>query len=113
MAEWIVWPPATCWASCGVDPLTMPATLVVQLLNRGVAPQSIWDGLLCGAGELLMRQPGIVALHAVTSSNALHYAFTTSGDDRIRRLLLLQNAAFLPLFRQAMQGRGAVGEQDH
>ncbi len=84
---------------------------VVQLLNRGVAPQSIWDGLLCGAGELLMRQPGIVALHAVTSTNALHYAFTTSGDDRIRRLLLLQNAAFLPLFRQAMQGRGTVGEQ--
>ena len=38
---------------------------VVELLNRGVAPQSIWDALFDGAGELLMRQPGIVALHAV------------------------------------------------
>ena len=82
---------------------------VVHMLNRGVAPQSIWDGLLCGAGELLMRQPGIVALHAVTSSNALRYAFATSGDDHTRRLILLQNAAFLPLFHRAMQGRGKVG----
>ena len=32
-------------------------------------------------------------------------------DDETRRLLLLQNAAFLPLFRGAMGGRGRVGEQ--
>ena len=30
---------------------------VVELLNRGVAPQSIWDALFDGAGELLLRQP--------------------------------------------------------
>ncbi len=83
----------------------------VEMLNRGVAPQSIWDGLFCGAGELLMRQPGIVALHAVTSSNALRYAFATSGDDRTRRMLLLQNAAFLPLFRESMRRRGDVRQQ--
>jgi hypothetical protein len=47
---------------------------VIGHLNRGVAPQSIWDALFLGAGELLMRQPGIVALHAVTSTNALHFA---------------------------------------
>ncbi len=84
---------------------------VVDLLGRGVAPQSLWDAILCAAGELLMRQPGIVALHAVTSSNALRYAYATSGDARTRLLLLLQNTAFLPLFRAAMLGRGAVGEQ--
>lgn len=83
---------------------------VVELLNRGVAPQSVWDGLLLGAGELLGRQPGIVSLHAVTSSNALRYAFSATQDDETRRLLLLQNAAFLPLFRQAMQGRGRIGD---
>jgi hypothetical protein len=83
---------------------------VVQLLNRGVAPQSVYDALFLGAGELLMRQPGIVALHAVTSTNALHYAFQTVTSDETRRLLLLQNASFLPLFRQAMYGRGNVGE---
>jgi len=81
---------------------------VVEMLDRRVAPQSLWDALLCGAGELLMRQPGIVALHAVTSSNALRYAFATTSVDRTRRLLLLQNAAFLPLFREAMRGRGNV-----
>jgi hypothetical protein len=55
-----------------------------------------------------MRQPGIAALHAVTTTNALRYAYTVSGDDRTRRLLMLQNAAFLPMFRGAMQDRGDV-----
>jgi hypothetical protein len=82
--------------------------LVVEQLNRGVAPQSVWDGLLDGAGELLMRQPGIVALHAVTTTNALSFAYHASGSDETRRLLLLQNAAFLPMFRAAMGGRGRV-----
>jgi hypothetical protein len=83
---------------------------VVELLNRGVGPQSIWDALFDGAGELLLRQPGIVSLHAVTTTNALHFAFQASGDDQTRRLLMLQNAAFLPLFRAAMEGRGKVRE---
>jgi hypothetical protein len=83
---------------------------VVELLNRGVAPQSVWDALFDTAGELLLRQPGIVSLHAVTSTNALHFAYQASGDDRTRRLLMLQNAAFLTLFRGAMGGRGKVGD---
>ena len=82
--------------------------VVVKLLRQGTAPQSLWDGLFCGAAELLLRQPGIVALHAVTTTNALHRAYQTSGDDRTRRLLLLQSSAFLPLFRQAMEGRGGL-----
>ena len=36
---------------------------VVELINRDIAPQAIWDALFIGAGELLVRQPGIVALH--------------------------------------------------
>jgi hypothetical protein len=77
---------------------------VVEQLNRGVAPQSLWDSLFLGAGELLMRQPGIVALHAVTSTNALHFAYQTSASDETRKLLLLQMAAFLPLFRGGAGG---------
>jgi hypothetical protein len=84
---------------------------VVELLNRGVAPQSLWDALFDGAGELLLRQPGIVSLHTVTSTNALHFAYQSSGNDETRRLLLLQNAAFLPLFREVMGGRGRLGER--
>jgi hypothetical protein len=79
---------------------------VAELINRGTAPQSIWDALHVAAGELLMRQPGIVAIHAVTSTNALHYAYQESSDDKTRRLLLLQNAAFITMFRDAMRGRG-------
>src|SRR5262249_7938206 len=81
---------------------------IVEHLNRGAAVQSVWDALHVAAGELLMRQPAIVALHAVTSTNALHYAFQESADDETRRLLLLQNAAFLTMFRDAVNSRGRV-----
>jgi hypothetical protein len=69
------------------------------LLNRGVAPQSITDAFFAAAGELLVRRPGILSLHACTSTNALHFAFQNSANDETRRLLLLQNAAFFTLFR--------------
>jgi hypothetical protein len=72
---------------------------VVELLNRGASPQALWDGVFDSAGELLARRPGLVSLHALTSTNALHFAYQTSANDQTRRLLLLQNAAFLPLFR--------------
>ena len=38
----------------------------------------------------------------MTTTNALHYAYQASGDDLTRRLLMLQNAAFLTLFREAL-----------
>jgi hypothetical protein len=73
--------------------------LVAKMLNDGVAPQSIFDGLFSGAGELLMQAPGILSLHATTFTNAIHYAWHRVQSDELRRMLLLQNAAFLPLFR--------------
>jgi len=78
-------------------------------LNAGVDPQSLWDAIHSSAGELLMNQPGIVALHAVTTANALRFAFTESGDDETRRMLLLQAAAFTPMFHANARGRGDVG----
>jgi hypothetical protein len=80
----------------------------VELLNRGIGPQSIWDAIFLQGGELLMRQPGIVGLHTLTTTNALHYAYNTVTDDHARRMLLLQNIAFLPMFREAMKARGKV-----
>lgn len=79
---------------------------VVELLNRGVAPHSLWDAIFDGAGELLMRQPGIASLHALTFTNATHYAFQRASGDETRRLLLLQNAAFLPLYRGNSKDKG-------
>lgn len=79
---------------------------VVEVVNSGAAPSTAWDAIFGCAGELLMRKPGIVALHAVTSANALHYAYTASGDDLTRRLMLLQAAAFVTLFRDEVVRRG-------
>jgi hypothetical protein len=78
---------------------------IVTMLNNGTDPSSIWDGLFLGAGELIMRQPGIVGIHCVTSVNALHYGYETSSNDETRRMLLLQAAAFLTMFRENMRGR--------
>jgi hypothetical protein len=75
------------------------ADRVVALVQRRIAPESIWDGVMCGASELLMRNPGILSLHAVTTTNAIRYLFERARSDETRRMLLLQNAAFLPFYR--------------
>ena len=77
---------------------------VVALLNGGAAPRSLWDAILTASAELPMRKPGIVALHAVTTTNAMRFAYDATAVDDTRRMLLLQNAAFVTLFRDAMGG---------
>lgn len=86
------------------------AASVVEQLNAGVSPQSLWDALHLAAGELVMRQAGIVPLHAMTTTNALRFLFDNVGSPQTRKLLLLQNASFLPLFRAAMKARGQIGD---
>ncbi|MFN0127751.1 MAG: hypothetical protein ACKV19_13810 [Verrucomicrobiales bacterium] len=87
------------------------SALVVDLLARGAAPASLFDACLAASGELMMRDPGIVSLHASTFTNAAHYSWNRCGDDATRRLLLLQNAAFLPLFRGAPKTAGTPIDQ--
>lgn len=77
---------------------------VAKTLGKA-SPRSVWDGLFLAGGELLMRQPGIVALHSLTTLNALRYAYDTSASNETRKLLLLQAASFVVLFREAMKGR--------
>jgi hypothetical protein len=81
---------------------------VVEAVNREVAPQSIWDAVALAASEMLMQDPGIVALHAMTSANALHYIYTISSDDTTRRLALLQAASWMPLYRQRVRDNHAM-----
>ena len=69
------------------------------LLSRGVGPQSIWDALFVFAGELLMRRPNILSLHAETTYNALRHLYDTTSDDETRRLALLQACSFAANFR--------------
>jgi hypothetical protein len=82
---------------------------VVELLNMGLAPQSAWDAIFGAAGEMLMRKPGIVSLHSLTTTNAIRYAYQTAGDDETRRWLLLQAASFLPHFRGESANRKDKG----
>lgn len=79
------------------------AEAVSEALNAGVSAQSVYDALYLSAGEMLMRQPGIIALHAVTMTNALGYAFRRVSDPGVRLKILLQNASFLSLFLDRMQ----------
>ncbi len=78
------------------------ATVAVEYLNRGTSPQSLWDAAFLFASELVMRQPGIIAVHALTTSNALRFAFDTSANDTTRQLVLLQELAFLVHFRDRL-----------
>ena len=75
----------------------------VKLLNRGVAPGSLWDAVVLGASELLTKNPGIIALHAVTASNALHFIHQASGEDATRKLALLQAVGWLPFYRDRIK----------
>jgi hypothetical protein len=78
----------------------------VALLNREIGPQVIWDGVLNGVSELLMTWPGANMVHAVTTANAVHFAYQTSNSEETQKLLLLQAAAFVPLFRDDL-GKGS------
>jgi hypothetical protein len=75
---------------------------VAQMLKGGVHPSSVWDALFLTAAEQLARQPGIVGLHCVTSTNALNQAYQLSGRDDTRKMAMLQAAAYLAMFRQRM-----------
>jgi hypothetical protein len=86
------------------------AAKAAELLKKGIHPDSLWDSVFLGAGELLMRQPGIGGLHCVTSANALHHGYVASRDEDTRRFLLLQGEAFMPMFRKFMGGRGKLAD---
>ena len=73
-------------------------------LDRGVPEADLWTAVFLAAGDLMLKQSGIISVHANTTANALHYAYRHVGDPVTRRLLLLQGAAFMPLFRDLLGG---------
>ena len=84
---------------------------IAELLNGQVSLQSVVDGIYLAGSELMMRQPGIISLHSLTTTNAIQYLANTVQDDSLRRRLILQNASFLPFFLQSMRDRGPVNEK--
>jgi hypothetical protein len=79
-----------------------------EVVQKGVSPQSVWDAVFVGSGELLMRQPGIVGLHGLTTANALHFLWQMNPDETLRKRLLMQACSFNTMFRDAAAGRGAL-----
>ena len=75
---------------------------LAKYVKDGIAPEAIWDGILKGSNELLLRKPGIVALHAVTSVNALHYIFGAAADEATRKTAMIQAASWVAMFREAL-----------
>ena len=73
---------------------------VVEMLQRGISAEAVWQVLFDTAAELLLHAPGIVPLHAQTTANALHYAFRVCNDEQTQQLTLLQCAAFISMFRE-------------
>lgn len=87
------------------------ANAAVDALNSGVDARSIWDGVFLSAGELLMRQPGIIGLHGLTTANAMHYLWQHVADESLRKRLLLQACSFNPMFRESARGRGRLADR--
>ncbi len=80
-----------------------------RLLNQGVSPDSLWDAVILSGNETLMRAPGILAIHAVTSANALHFIYGATGDETNRKLALLQAVGWQPMYRARIKpGEGLV-----
>lgn len=66
-----------------------------QLTQDKVSVGSMWDAIHLAAAELLYRHRtradiGGWPVHAVTTTNALHFAFRTAMDSQTRLLLVLQ-----------------------
>jgi hypothetical protein len=80
--------------------------LLTQLESGKTEAQGAWDAVHLASGELIMKQPKIQGIHAVTSTNALHYAFRTAANPETRLLLLLHGVAWMARFRESMQSGG-------
>jgi hypothetical protein len=83
---------------------------ILGKLKSGTHWQTAYDALFLASSEMVLRQNAIVPLHAVTSTNAIHYLFTNVKDQRLRLWLLLQNTAFVCLLRNAAKDRGKMRE---
>ncbi|MDE0420546.1 MAG: hypothetical protein OXK76_06615 [Gammaproteobacteria bacterium] len=74
-----------------------------QLLADQVSAHTVWEAVMMFAAELILRRNNIVALHASTTANAMHYCYLAADDDRAKRLQLLQAVAFMVRFRSMVE----------
>jgi hypothetical protein len=87
------------------------AAIAARMAKKQTAAGPVWDAVHLASAELMMRaSPGgaIVGLHAVTSANALHHAWTAASDPRLRYLLLLQAVGWMAQFRAWAEARSST-----
>lgn len=86
----------------------------LDLLREGAGTQPVWDAIACGAAELVMNRPkSLIALHAVTTANALAFAWRTAAEAETRRLILLHAVGRLTAFRDyALEKEGPPAGAD-
>jgi len=78
------------------------ADVAGRLAKGKAGAGTVWDAVHLSAAELRMRAQGgavLVGIHAVTSANALHYAYLAAPDPQDRFLLLLQAVGWMGQFR--------------
>lgn len=86
---------------------------VARMISKGSAGSAeAWEGIHLAAGELMMRLPGILGVHCVTSANALHYAFRMSAETETRLYLLLQGVGWMAQFGSFMSGEDGFRDFD-
>ena len=64
---------------------------------------AIWDIVHLAAAEFMLRRRGFGAVHAVTSVNALHFAFRMARSTETRLFLLLQAVGWMAHFAREIR----------
>jgi hypothetical protein len=70
------------------------ADYVLALMEAGVSPDALWDGLAVSGAEDMVRGGSGYALHRFDTINALHHIYRRSQDTVTRQLTLVQAAAY-------------------
>ncbi len=86
----------------GAKPVAASSEIAKMLADGEANARDAWDGIHLAAGDLMLRLPGILGVHCVTSANALHYAFRMSSNAETRLYLLLQGVGWMGQFASYM-----------
>src|SRR5262245_35864324 len=76
---------------------------VALLTQSKVGAGAIWDSVHLAAAEFMFRHRGLGAVHAVTSVNALRFAFRMARSNETRMFLLLQAVGWMAHFAVGLE----------
>jgi hypothetical protein len=85
-----------------MPPTEACADVSSRLMKGTTSAASVMDAVHLAAAELRMRalqSAALASVHAVTSANAMHHAYSVAPDPRERYLLLLQAVGWMGQFR--------------